>query len=84
MILNFFLNLLATIPIVLMAIFPTVTQLPFGMDPAVHLFIGTLKGILDVFPWLNIVFTIFLLGLGVKFALFTFRMVVWIISVIRG
>jgi len=78
------LNVFAMLPTALMFFIPNVTELPFGMDPAISLFTGTLRGIINTFPWLLVVYQVFITALAVKFALFTWRSMAWAISIIRG
>jgi len=78
------LNVLVMIPSAMLFFLPTITALPLGIDPAVQFFTGTIRGVINTFPWLDVVYNLFLLGLFLKFALFSFEMVIKIISMIRG
>jgi len=61
-----------------------VTQLPWGIDTPLSFFMTTINDIIYVMPWLEIVWTIFLLALGIKIAEFILQWVLYLIKLIRG
>lgn len=63
---------------------PTVEELPLGMDAALTLMVGSIHGLIDLMPWLEIVWTLALLALLIKFLLFSWHWVKWFIELVRG
>lgn len=63
---------------------PRVEELPLGMDEALVFFSSTIHALLDLLPWLNIVWTLCLLALAIKFLLFSWHWVRWFIELVRG
>jgi len=61
----------------------TVTQLPFGMQPAVDLFAGTLNSVFAVAPFVEVPFALIMWAIGIKIALVFLQFVMWIIERIR-
>lgn len=63
---------------------PTVEELPLGMDEALTFMVGAIHGLIDIMPWLEIVWTLALLALLIKFLLFSWHWVKWFIELVRG
>jgi len=57
--------------------------LPFGMQPAVDLFAGTLQNAFAVAPFIETPFTLIMWAIGIKIALVSLGYIMWIIERIR-
>jgi len=75
---------ISLIALVIPIFFPVVTELPFGLDEAFVIFVSTIKGLISLLPWLEIVWNIMLLALGVKVLLFTWHWIHTIINLVRS
>ena len=75
-----FFGILGVIAIVLYPFLPVVTVLPYGMDEALVFFVGSIKAILQILPWLQIVWDLFILALFIKSLLFIFNSVRWFVE----
>lgn len=53
---------------------PAVEELPLGMDDALTTAIGYFYAIMDLLPWLAVVFTAFMWYLGFRITLLTLRL----------
>jgi len=60
-----------------------VTELPYGMQEAVDLFAYSMHSIVQVLPMLEIMYTLFFWGIGVKIALLSIQFVMWILERIK-
>lgn len=65
-------------------LFPVITALPLGLDPALVFFMTAINMIIDIFPFMDIIWILFLFGLGIKFSLFVFGWIRMLIEMIRG
>jgi len=74
-----FLTVLALL-VVVTAFMPVVTELPFGMDTALVFFVGTIKALLQLMPWLQIVWNLILWAIFIKSLLFAWKWVQWFIQ----
>lgn len=63
---------------------PVVTELPWGMDAALALMVGSIHGLIEIMPWMGIVWSLALTALLIKFLLFSWHWVKWFIELIRG
>jgi len=63
---------------------PQVSELPFGMHNAFLIFSGSLAAILELMPWLQIVWHLFLLAVTIRTALLSWEFFKWFMSLIRG
>lgn len=70
--------------VILTGFMPVVSELPLGMDDALIFFVGTIKALLTLMPWMGIVFTLFLLALLIKSLLFAWHWVRWFIELVNG
>jgi len=70
--------------VILTGFMPVVSELPLGMDAALTFFVATIKAIMTLMPWMQIVFTLFLLALLVKSLLFAWGWIKWFIELVRG
>lgn len=73
-----------TVLIILTKFMPVVSELPFGMDYALTLFVGTLNGIIDLMPWMGTVWNFVLLALFIKGLLFMWHWIVFFINLFAG
>lgn len=64
------------------AFLPTVTELPLGIDEAVVFFIGTIKALVNLIPFMQVPFTLILLAVSIRFALFVWHWVRWLVELI--
>jgi len=70
--------------VILTGYLPVVSELPFGMEAALIFFVGTIRGILELMPWLQIVFTLILFAMFIRSMLFAWTWTKWFIELIRG
>jgi len=63
---------------------PTVTTLPFGVDDAMVYFISTIKGFVNLMPWVGTIFNLIMLAIGIKFSLFLWHWAKYFINLMRG
>jgi len=70
--------------VILTGFMPVVTELPFGMDAALSFFIGTIRAILELMPWMQIVFQLILWAMFIESLLFAWKWVQWFMELIRG
>jgi len=61
-----------------------ITTLPFGIDNAMNMFVGTIKALLDIMPWFQTPWILMLLALSISFGLWIWYWVRYVINVIRG
>jgi len=78
------LGVMSLLAVIATAFFPEVTELPFGMDEAFIIFVGGIKGLISLLPWMEIVWNCLLIALGVDILLFTWHWVHTIINLLRG
>jgi len=79
-----FLQLLNTvISVILLPLGGIVEELPFGMQPAVDLFAGTLNSVFAVAPFIEVPFSLIMWAIGIKIALLVLNMLMWIIARVR-
>lgn len=67
----------------LMSVFPDVIALPYGIDEAMSFFVNTVKSIIIVFPFMQVIWNLILLSLTIEVLLFTWTWVRWFIERIR-
>jgi len=65
-------------------LFPVITALPLGLDNALTFFMTAIMMIIDIFPFMDIIWSLFLLGLGIKFSLFVFGWIRMLVEMVRG
>lgn len=75
MIITFILGLIVAILNTITAVFPTVTELPFGIDSILVTGIGGYKAMASFFPPLSTVLTAFILYLGFRLMLKFFKII---------
>ena len=63
MVIYFILSAIIGVFGVIMGLFPTIETLPYGIDEALVFFVGTIKGILEIFPWFQTIWNLMLLAL---------------------
>jgi len=63
---------------------PDVTELPFGMQEVLEFVVGAIKGFVTVFPFAELPWNLFLLGLFIEFLYYSWYWVNWFIDKIRG
>lgn len=73
-----------TILLLLSKFLPVVTELPYGMDYALTLFTGSINGMIEIMPWMGIVWTYVLLALFIKGLLFTWHWSVFFLNLFAG
>jgi len=61
-----------------------VTELPFGMDEALNYFATVIGQILHVMPWMEVVWQVFLIAMGVKVTLWLIEMMLFMYKLVRG
>jgi len=64
--------------------FDPVTELPFGMDEALTFFVSTIRALIELLPWLGIVWNVIVLSLFIKGLLFTWHWIVTVIHLVRS
>lgn len=72
------------VSIFLSAYFGQVTSLPFGLDEPIDFFMSTVNNLRNLMPWLNTLWEVFIIGLIVKIAIWTFDKILWFIQLVRG
>lgn len=72
------------VSIFLSAYFGQVTSLPFGLDELIDFFMSTVNNLRNLMPWLNTLWEVFIIGLIVKIAIWTFDKILWFIQLVRG
>lgn len=58
---------------------PVVSELPYGMDEALSFFVATIKSLLQLLPWMQIVWNLILWAIFIKSLLFAWRWIQWFI-----
>jgi len=61
-----------------------VTELPWGLDTPLTYFMTLINNITYAMPWLDIVWTIFLLALAINVVIYTIELLMWFIKLVRG
>lgn len=74
----------ALISFILTSVFGPVETLPFGIDEAMIFFVSTIKGLVSLFPWLEVVWDLVLLALLIKSLLFLWHWIHTIINLVRS
>jgi len=65
-------------------LFPTVEILPYGIDEALIMFVGTIKGFISLFPELfTPIWNVIVWGLIITFLLFLWERIQWLIDLFR-
>jgi len=64
--------------------FPYVTELPFGIDSVLSTFMGYVKAIIYVLPFFESVWQVFILSLSIKYFLWIYPYLRWIVNLFRG
>jgi len=70
--------------LVLPVLLPVVTELPFGMEEPLSVFISQINIIISVFPPMAVVWNVILIGISVKLTLVTLQVTWAILKFIRG
>lgn len=70
--------------LILSKFLPVVSELPFGMDEALIIFTSTVRGIIEIMPWLGIVWFYILLALFIKGLMFTFHWSIFFLNLFAG
>lgn len=83
MILYLILTLIIGVVGIVLNVFPTVTELPFGVDSVMVTFVGTIKALLLIFPPLQAPWNVIITGLTIEFLLFSWTWIRWILERIR-
>lgn len=52
---------------------PVVTVLPMGMDAALVFFVSTIRSLIDLLPFLEVVWNLFLWGISIQVLITTFE-----------
>jgi len=65
---------------VVMSFLPVVSSLPFGADAILAQFVGVIHGLVEELPFLYVVMNVVLGMVVVKFALFSFHWIKWVIE----
>lgn len=68
----------------LMFFLKDVTSLPFGIDPAINKFGQIVAAFIDLMPWFEVVWNLLTLALYIKFILFAWHWIKYLIGLIRG
>lgn len=63
---------------------PVVTALPLGMDEALTFFVGNIRALVELLPWMELPFTLIMWALFIKSLLFAWHWIKWFIELIRG
>lgn len=63
---------------------PKVSELPLGMDGALTFVVGNIKGFVTAFPFAQMPWNLFLLGITIEFLLFSWHWAQWFIKLVRG
>lgn len=63
---------------------PEVTELPFGIDGAMETAISSFRAFMEVFPFFELPFYLFLFALGLEFMLMAWAFTKWFMQLIRG
>jgi len=61
-----------------------VTELPWGIDEPMVIFASTINNLIYYMPWLEVIWTLFLLALGIKVSLFILEWALFTLKLIRG
>lgn len=75
-----FLGILGVLAIIIYPLLPVVTELPFGIDEALQFFVGNIRALIELLPWLATVWNLFLWALFIKSLLFIFHWVRWFVE----
>jgi len=60
----------------------TVSEMPFGMQPALQMLADSLASLINIMPWLEVVFDVFIYGLQIKLLLLGVQLFQWILGLI--
>lgn len=77
-----YLSILAFVTLVTYGL-PTVTELPFGIDDAMVLFISTIRSLVAIIPFMVVPYYLIIAMLSIRFSLFVWHWIRWIIGLIR-
>jgi len=78
------LTFLALFSITWSAIFGIVTELPYGMEPAVQAFSNAMYSAQLILPLLSTPFELVLAAIEVKMAIIMFFVALWFVRLVRG
>jgi len=74
---------LAFIAFILVATEP-VTELPFGLETPAQFLADTMHALQNSAPWLEPIFTVFLIGIVIKIGMWVFDMYLKVVQILRG
>lgn len=73
-------TLYATLAVLL----PSVTSLPFDLDVPLSVFAQTIHNILYYMPWFEIIWQLFIFGLGIKLGLFVIQIYMFVSNLAKS
>lgn len=59
------------------------TEMPGMIEEGLTFFVSSINGIIDLFPWFEVVWQLILWALAIKFAFFAWSWIRWLIELIR-
>jgi len=68
----------------LVAVFPVVTALPFGIDEALVFMVNTFKALVEIMPWMQTPLSLMLLAVSIQMALYLWTWIKWLLQLVRG
>jgi len=67
-----------------LAIGGPVSEMPFGIQGPLEIFADKIASLIAIFPWLEIVFDIFIYGLQIKIILLSLEIIKFVIGIITA
>jgi len=84
MITSALLNIIYAFVVAMIALLPSATILPDGLETAMEFFRTFIAGIIDLIPALSVLPTIIGLIITLEIAMFAWKSINWIINIVRG
>lgn len=63
---------------------PVVTELPFGMDEALMFFVGNVRALVELLPWMELPFQLIMWGLFIQTLFFAWHWIKYFLEIVRG
>jgi len=76
--------LLTTVGLILPILLPNVTELPWGLEDVLSVFMANINMIITTMPWMAVIWHVLVIGLTIKTALLVFDIFYKVVKLIRG